>query len=221
MSWAELPEPTTSWLHPFPGAKGRRSPGWEMQNGYLVLFFFGMSTWGLLLPSPAWWFLMEVSITSLQDHCHYHGHVQGYGGSWVVLSTCSGIRYGDVQGGAGFVGLMKRGMDPTAPFLSAGTPLEQHRWSCKPSSRCFMGLMFPSLPFSHPSADPRSRQQGGERLFFWQHELPSRKFVSGGGKILLPTAGTPELSFAPLQPQTASPCSRGLRSTEVLMLRMY
>ncbi|XP_071610031.1 disintegrin and metalloproteinase domain-containing protein 33 [Heliangelus exortis] len=26
------------------------------------------------------------------DHCYYHGHVQGYGGSWVVLSTCSGIR---------------------------------------------------------------------------------------------------------------------------------
>ncbi|XP_051654126.1 disintegrin and metalloproteinase domain-containing protein 33 isoform X2 [Manacus candei] len=26
------------------------------------------------------------------EHCHYHGHVRGYGGSWVVLSTCSGIR---------------------------------------------------------------------------------------------------------------------------------
>ncbi|KAM9236726.1 disintegrin and metalloproteinase domain-containing protein 33 [Leptosomus discolor] len=26
------------------------------------------------------------------DHCYYHGHVQGYSGSWVVLSACSGIR---------------------------------------------------------------------------------------------------------------------------------
>uniref|UniRef100_A0A8C8REB0 ADAM metallopeptidase domain 33 n=1 Tax=Pelusios castaneus TaxID=367368 RepID=A0A8C8REB0_9SAUR len=26
------------------------------------------------------------------DHCYYHGHVRGYKGSWVVLSTCSGIR---------------------------------------------------------------------------------------------------------------------------------
>uniref|UniRef100_A0A452I3K8 Uncharacterized protein n=1 Tax=Gopherus agassizii TaxID=38772 RepID=A0A452I3K8_9SAUR len=26
-----------------------------------------------------------------QDHCYYHGHVRGYQGSWVVLSTCSGI----------------------------------------------------------------------------------------------------------------------------------
>uniref|UniRef100_A0A8C3E889 ADAM metallopeptidase domain 33 n=1 Tax=Corvus moneduloides TaxID=1196302 RepID=A0A8C3E889_CORMO len=26
------------------------------------------------------------------EHCHYHGHVRGHGGSWVVLSTCSGIR---------------------------------------------------------------------------------------------------------------------------------
>ncbi|OXB53111.1 hypothetical protein ASZ78_013335, partial [Callipepla squamata] len=26
------------------------------------------------------------------DHCHYHGHVQGYQSSWVVLSTCSGMR---------------------------------------------------------------------------------------------------------------------------------
>lgn len=43
--------------------------------------------------------LMLLSVTSLQDHCYYHGHVKGYGGSWVVLSTCSGIRYGDVQGG--------------------------------------------------------------------------------------------------------------------------
>ncbi|XP_074848319.1 disintegrin and metalloproteinase domain-containing protein 33 isoform X3 [Carettochelys insculpta] len=25
------------------------------------------------------------------DHCYYHGHVRGYKGSWVVLSTCSGI----------------------------------------------------------------------------------------------------------------------------------
>lgn len=128
--------------------------------------------------------------------------------------------------GGELMGLMKRGMDPAAPFLSAGTPSEQHRWSCKPSSRCFTGLMFPSLPFSHPSSDPRSRQQrlgggAGRRLFFWQHELPSRKFVSGGGKILLRAAGTPELNFVPLQPQTASPHSRGLRSTEVLMLRVY
>ncbi|XP_041283549.1 disintegrin and metalloproteinase domain-containing protein 33 [Onychostruthus taczanowskii] len=26
------------------------------------------------------------------EHCHYHGHVRGHRGSWVVLSTCSGIR---------------------------------------------------------------------------------------------------------------------------------
>ncbi|XP_056346064.1 disintegrin and metalloproteinase domain-containing protein 33 isoform X3 [Oenanthe melanoleuca] len=26
------------------------------------------------------------------EHCHYHGHVRGHGGSWVVISTCSGIR---------------------------------------------------------------------------------------------------------------------------------
>uniref|UniRef100_A0A8C2T649 ADAM metallopeptidase domain 33 n=1 Tax=Coturnix japonica TaxID=93934 RepID=A0A8C2T649_COTJA len=26
------------------------------------------------------------------DHCHYHGHVRGYQSSWVVLSTCSGMR---------------------------------------------------------------------------------------------------------------------------------
>ncbi|KFP88345.1 Disintegrin and metalloproteinase domain-containing protein 33, partial [Acanthisitta chloris] len=26
------------------------------------------------------------------DHCYYHGHVHGYRGSWIVLSTCSGIR---------------------------------------------------------------------------------------------------------------------------------
>ncbi|XP_075787141.1 disintegrin and metalloproteinase domain-containing protein 33 isoform X2 [Pelodiscus sinensis] len=25
------------------------------------------------------------------DHCYYHGHVRGHEGSWVVLSTCSGI----------------------------------------------------------------------------------------------------------------------------------
>ncbi|XP_016160674.1 PREDICTED: disintegrin and metalloproteinase domain-containing protein 33-like, partial [Ficedula albicollis] len=27
-----------------------------------------------------------------EEHCHYHGHVRGHGGSWVVISTCSGIR---------------------------------------------------------------------------------------------------------------------------------
>ncbi|XP_037667420.1 disintegrin and metalloproteinase domain-containing protein 33 isoform X3 [Choloepus didactylus] len=25
------------------------------------------------------------------DHCHYHGHVRGFPGSWAVLSTCSGL----------------------------------------------------------------------------------------------------------------------------------
>ncbi|NXF12145.1 ADA33 protein, partial [Smithornis capensis] len=35
----------------------------------------------------------RVTVTpNLTDHCHYHGHVRGYGGSWVVLSACSGIR---------------------------------------------------------------------------------------------------------------------------------
>ncbi|XP_038601227.1 disintegrin and metalloproteinase domain-containing protein 33 isoform X2 [Tachyglossus aculeatus] len=26
------------------------------------------------------------------DHCYYHGHVRGFPGSWVALSTCAGIR---------------------------------------------------------------------------------------------------------------------------------
>nr|XP_034957033.1 disintegrin and metalloproteinase domain-containing protein 33-like [Zootoca vivipara] len=34
---------------------------------------------------------MTVS-PNLTEHCYYHGHVRGYEGSWVVLSTCSGIR---------------------------------------------------------------------------------------------------------------------------------
>ncbi|XP_060134314.1 disintegrin and metalloproteinase domain-containing protein 33 isoform X3 [Zootoca vivipara] len=33
---------------------------------------------------------MTVS-PNLTEHCYYHGHVRGYEGSWVVLSTCSGI----------------------------------------------------------------------------------------------------------------------------------
>uniref|UniRef100_A0A8B9CGH3 ADAM metallopeptidase domain 33 n=1 Tax=Anser brachyrhynchus TaxID=132585 RepID=A0A8B9CGH3_9AVES len=32
------------------------------------------------------------------DHCYYHGRVRGYRSSWVVLSTCSGIRYGACSG---------------------------------------------------------------------------------------------------------------------------
>ncbi|XP_041323258.1 disintegrin and metalloproteinase domain-containing protein 33 [Pyrgilauda ruficollis] len=32
------------------------------------------------------------------EHCHYHGHVRGHRGSWVVLSTCSGIRWAGCAG---------------------------------------------------------------------------------------------------------------------------
>ncbi|XP_029450603.1 LOW QUALITY PROTEIN: disintegrin and metalloproteinase domain-containing protein 33-like [Rhinatrema bivittatum] len=35
----------------------------------------------------------EVTVSSnYTDHCYYHGHVKEYKESWVVLSTCSGIR---------------------------------------------------------------------------------------------------------------------------------
>ncbi|NWY37375.1 ADA33 protein, partial [Sylvia atricapilla] len=43
---------------------------------------------GVVAPSP----LREVPTVSLQEHCHYHGHVRSHRHSWVVLSTCSGIR---------------------------------------------------------------------------------------------------------------------------------
>ncbi|XP_070277427.1 disintegrin and metalloproteinase domain-containing protein 33 [Myotis yumanensis] len=33
-----------------------------------------------------------VLVPNQRDHCHYHGHVRGFPDSWVVLSTCSGIR---------------------------------------------------------------------------------------------------------------------------------
>lgn len=66
---------------------------------------------------------MEVSIASLQDHCHYHGHVQGYGGSWVVLSTCSGIRYGDVQGRGGTCGADEEGDGSGCPLPLCRDPL--------------------------------------------------------------------------------------------------
>uniref|UniRef100_U3KE03 ADAM metallopeptidase domain 33 n=1 Tax=Ficedula albicollis TaxID=59894 RepID=U3KE03_FICAL len=46
------------------------------------------------VPAPA---RAEVAVTAegrelVLEHCHYHGHVRGHGGSWVVISTCSGIR---------------------------------------------------------------------------------------------------------------------------------
>ncbi|XP_045364498.2 disintegrin and metalloproteinase domain-containing protein 33 isoform X6 [Camelus bactrianus] len=33
-----------------------------------------------------------VLVPSRTDHCHYHGRVRGFPDSWVVLSTCSGMR---------------------------------------------------------------------------------------------------------------------------------
>ncbi|KAM5304971.1 disintegrin and metalloproteinase domain-containing protein 33 isoform 2-T2 [Glossophaga mutica] len=33
-----------------------------------------------------------VLVPNHTDHCHYHGHVRGFPDSWVVLSTCSGMR---------------------------------------------------------------------------------------------------------------------------------
>ncbi|XP_029031336.1 disintegrin and metalloproteinase domain-containing protein 33 [Betta splendens] len=36
---------------------------------------------------------LPVTVTNNHtDHCFYHGHVRGHPGSWVALSTCSGIR---------------------------------------------------------------------------------------------------------------------------------
>lgn len=35
---------------------------------------------------------MGASNLVLQDHCHYHGQVRGFPGSWAVLSTCSEMR---------------------------------------------------------------------------------------------------------------------------------
>lgn len=74
---------------------GQRLPGWKMErgkwkggNGKGVLFWD--QHMGIVAPSPR----RKASTVSLQEHCHYHGHVRGHGGSWVVLSTYSGIRYG-------------------------------------------------------------------------------------------------------------------------------
>lgn len=36
--------------------------------------------------------MTEPTFSSFQGHCYYHGHVQGYSGSTVSLSTCSGLR---------------------------------------------------------------------------------------------------------------------------------
>uniref|UniRef100_A0A8C0JLU8 ADAM metallopeptidase domain 33 n=1 Tax=Canis lupus dingo TaxID=286419 RepID=A0A8C0JLU8_CANLU len=33
-----------------------------------------------------------VLVPNHTDHCHYHGHVRGFPDSWVVFSTCSGMR---------------------------------------------------------------------------------------------------------------------------------
>uniref|UniRef100_A0A9L0K0Y3 ADAM metallopeptidase domain 33 n=1 Tax=Equus asinus TaxID=9793 RepID=A0A9L0K0Y3_EQUAS len=33
-----------------------------------------------------------VLVPNYTDHCHYHGRVRGFPDSWVVLSTCSGMR---------------------------------------------------------------------------------------------------------------------------------
>lgn len=80
-------------IHP----RVQKDAGCEMQSGQLI--FFGMNTRDLRPASSAWWLLTELSVPSVsQDHCYYHGHVRGYRSSWIVLSTCSGIRYGACRG---------------------------------------------------------------------------------------------------------------------------
>ncbi|POI35029.1 hypothetical protein CIB84_001218 [Bambusicola thoracicus] len=49
------------------------------------------------------------------DHCHYHGHVQGHRNSWVVLSTCSGMR-----------GLIVVSSNDTYYLHPVGTPEPNH-----------------------------------------------------------------------------------------------
>ncbi|XP_051701212.1 disintegrin and metalloproteinase domain-containing protein 33 isoform X15 [Oryctolagus cuniculus] len=51
-----------------------------------------------------------VLVPSHTDHCHYHGHVRGFPGSWVVLSTCSGM--------SGLIQLSSN----TTYYLRPGTP---------------------------------------------------------------------------------------------------
>lgn len=85
----------------------------------------------------------------------------------------------------------------TAPSLCRD-PLwdhpEQLQCSCKPSSRCFSGLVFPFCPSSsHPS--PKAR--AGQGPCFWQHEFPPRNFIPGGDKSLHPRAGVPAWALSP------------------------
>lgn len=49
------------------------------------------------------------------DHCHYHGHVRGHRNSWVVLSTCSGMR-----------GLIAVSSNDTYYLHPVGTPEPNH-----------------------------------------------------------------------------------------------
>ncbi|XP_044874123.1 disintegrin and metalloproteinase domain-containing protein 33 isoform X2 [Mauremys mutica] len=49
------------------------------------------------------------------DHCYYHGHVRGYQGSWVVLSTCSGIS-----------GLIVLNVNDSYYLKPLGTPEPEH-----------------------------------------------------------------------------------------------
>ncbi|KAB1262879.1 Disintegrin and metalloproteinase domain-containing protein 33 [Camelus dromedarius] len=46
----------------------------------------------VLVPSRTTWLRFGAGSLALQDHCHYHGRVRGFPDSWVVLSTCSGMR---------------------------------------------------------------------------------------------------------------------------------
>lgn len=41
-----------------------------------------------------------VLVPNRTDHCHYHGRVRGFPDSWVVFSTCSGMRRGGRSVGA-------------------------------------------------------------------------------------------------------------------------
>lgn len=96
VSWAEPPEQAASLLHP--------SCSLVLRNAKMGRLFWDEHV-GFVAAQPSEVVPNRSSSPLSQDHCYYHGHVQGYGGSWVVLSTCSGIRYGEVWGG-GLLGLV-------------------------------------------------------------------------------------------------------------------
>lgn len=148
VSLAEPPEPAASWLRPSrcPVQRDTTRLAGKCKMGVLL----GLRTWDLLLPSPVWWFLMQVShrlsLRTTATTTDTSGAMEAPGSS-----SAPAREYGtEMCRAGGLVGLTKRGMDPAAPFLPAGIPsggtLELHRWSCKPSSRCFVGLVFHCSP---------------------------------------------------------------------------